>query len=687
MNNPLFSVHSGDLPFRELYWNIPFGKYLIYPIFLIAFGIFIYGVYKRIKIWSFAKRLNKPDAITDRGFWALGDAFSQRLVLRELGPGLAHAALFFGFIVLFIGTLIVMIDADLGIAIISKPTAFYYFFTVTLNIFGVAALAGIIYALVRRYIYRSPYLENLKDDGLTLALIFLILFTGHFLQALRLAAIKPPWAAYSFASYLLALPLWGVQESTLRTVHAITWWTHFLLVMVFIASLPYIKLWHIFTGAVNLFFRSRKPRGRIEKLDLENEQAESFGLSRVEDFAFKQLMETDACIRCGRCQQNCPAYLTEKPLNPKKIILGVKEHMEDVYRLKSRCSAGEKKEGGQEAGDGRRQLVGEVISHEALWACTTCLACERNCPMGIEHLNHIIGMRQYLTLMESSFPREVTVAFKGMENNSNPWAVASNKRFDWAQGLGLKTLAEEAEHEMLFFVGCAGSTDLRVTKVARALVKIMRAAGVKFGLLGTAERCCGEVARRLGNEYIAQRLIQANLEVFDRYRVRKILVICPHCYNTFNNEYPDFGGNFEVVHHTQFIEQLICQGRLKLEGEPLGEVVYHDSCYLGRYNDIFSPPRNVLKKLPGLRLREAERRLRKGFCCGAGGGRMWMEEKIGKRINTERTEQLLRTGARTLAVACPYCLTMISDGIKEKDLSESHQVLDIAELVAARLKV
>ncbi len=670
---------TGEIPNRQIFWNVEYGHYLVYVPFAIALGFFIWGVVRRIKIWRQGKPDRRTDAWARRGWSMLWDAFTQRLLLREFWPGLFHAGLFFGFLFLFIGTLVVTVEADLGIETVGPDSVFghhfYLWFTVILNIFSLAAIGGVLYAFARRYLARSRFLDNQRQDWVVLSLILIILVTGHCLQAFRLAAIQPPWAPYSFASWVLAQLFWNADKASLGVAHEITWWLHLLLAMTWIAYLPYSKLWHIFAGMANLFFRSRGPRGRIEKMNLEDEGAESFGLGKLEDFRWKQLLDADACIRCGRCQENCPANLTEKPLNPKQVIQNIKGHMEEVFAAH-----------GQEGAE-RKELKQAVCVPEALWSCTTCRACEANCPMGIEHLDTILGMRQAATLMETSFPAEVTQVFKGMENNSNPWAIGSGKRFDWAEGLGLKTLAEEPDHEILFFVGCAGSLDDRAIKVTKALVKVFRAAGVKFGLLGAEEGCCGETARRIGNEHLAQALITANVETFQKYNVKSIVTACPHGFNTLKNEYPDFGGNYQVFHHTEFLWQLIREGRLKpgAAGSEL-EVAFHDSCYLGRYNQIYAAPRRVLGALGGVKVHEAARNRRRGFCCGAGGGRMWMEEKLGRRINSERTAQLLATGVRTLAVACPYCLTMILDGIKEKDLTDTHKVMDIVEILAARLE-
>ncbi|MBN2494196.1 MAG: 4Fe-4S dicluster domain-containing protein [Deltaproteobacteria bacterium] len=673
-----------ELPSRVVYWNVLHPHLKVYLPLAITLIVFGYGVWRRFAIWRQGRKDPRMDRIVARTWWAGWDAGTQRLLLREWVAGISHAMLFFGFVVLFIGTLIVMVEADLGFPVLSTPSYFYWVYTITLNVFGVLAVGGVLLLAARRYVFRSRYLDNKHDDWITLLLIFVILLTGYLLQALRLADLKPWWAIYSFVSYGVAkLFFWDVSSAWLRSAHEVVWWTHFLLVLFWVAYIPFSKLWHIFAGCLGLFFRSSHHRGRISKDDAvaamvagEDTDVESFGAARLEELSWKSLLDGDACIRCGRCQENCPAKLTDKQLNPKQLVQDIKGHMEEVFRLR-------KKSG--EDGDGRRSFHGDVIKADVLWACTTCRACEENCPMGIEHLDIIVPMRQYLTQMETAFPQEVTNVFKGMENNNNPWQIGSNKRFDWAEGMGLKPLSEDPEHEILFFVGCAGAFDDRAIKVTKAFIKLLQAAGVKFGLLGIEEGCCGETARRIGNEYLAQTLIAQNIETLNGYKVKRIVTTCPHGYNTLKNEYPDFGGQFEVLHHTELLAELVAQGRLKLGSDGAGPVTFHDSCYLGRYNKVYDAPRKALRAVPGLELKEAARRKRKGFCCGAGGGRMWMEENEGSRINSERTAQLVATGAKTFAVACPYCLTMISDGIKEKDLDETHKVFDVAELLARHL--
>nr|MDA3895997.1 (Fe-S)-binding protein [Desulfobacteraceae bacterium] len=390
----------------------------------------------------------------------------------------------------------------------------------------------------------------------------------------------------------------------------------------------------------------------------------------------------------GRCRANCPAYLTDKPLSPMAVIMDEREHLKKKTNLMCRAAIHQFKKEPEKAEKILEQwqgesLVGDVISEDAIWSCTTCGHCVANCPLMIEHVDNIIDMRRHLVQVESRFPKELMQAFKGFENLSNPWGLASNTRGDWFKDLGVETVEEKTDFEYLFYVGCAGSFDDRYKKVTIALTQLLQKAGVSFACLGDNEMCCGETARRLGNEYLAQHMINFNLEMFDTIGVKKIVTACPHCFNTFKNEYPQFGKSFEVIHHTELIRELARKGAFKggqkFSGK--GSVVYHDSCYLGRYNDLYDTPRDIARFVPGVKLVEAERNRRTSFCCGAGGGRMWMEENTGKRINSERFDQLAATGAKTIATACPYCMIMLDDAMKEKGAEEEFEVLDLAQLM------
>jgi Fe-S oxidoreductase len=404
------------------------------------------------------------------------------------------------------------------------------------------------------------------------------------------------------------------------------------------------------------------------------EETETYGVSDITQFTWKQLLDLEACTRCGRCQDNCPAHLTEKPLSPKKVIQDLKTHLlekKGIMFLR----------GAPQTNGGSPSLIGELISEDTLWACTMCLNCYEQCPVFIPSFDKILEMRRNLVLMESRYPGEIRDVFRAMERKGNPWGVEKNLRADWTQAMGVKTLAEDPEVEWLYFPGCFKGFDDRNKKVAISVVKILQRAGVKFGVLGLEEGCCGDPARRIGNEYLFMTLAQKNIDVFNRYKIKKILTTCPHCFNTLKYEYPQFGGNFEVVHQTELINSLLDQRKIKLKEGPSLNVTYHDSCYLGRCHQIYEPPRQILRAIPGVRLKEMERSRHRSFCCGGGGGRMWMEEHLGKRINERRVEQALEVKPDIIATACPYCLTMFEDGVKAKGMEESVKVLDIAELL------
>jgi Fe-S oxidoreductase len=486
---------------------------------------------------------------------------------------------------------------------------------------------------------------------------------------------------WSFVGWTLSLAFTGMDLNTAKLLHKISWWTHTFIALGFIAYIPYSRLLHIITTPVNHFFSDLKPTGSIEPIrDFEN--AEAFGVGKLEEFTWKQIFDSEACTRCGRCQDGCPAYLTGKPLSPKKMVQDIKtywlEQAPAAIKAKVLAAKAGSAPAPEEAG---KALVGEVVDLHELWACTNCMYCMEHCSASIEHVPKIIDMRRYKVLTEADFAPELQLTCRNMENNSNPWGVGSHVRGDWAKELGVKTLAEDPNVEYLFYVGCSGSFDDRGKKISIALARILQAAGVSFGILGNEEGCCGDSAMRAGNEYLFQALAQANIAVMNGYGVKKIITVCPHGYNALKKDYPNFDGNYEVYHHTEIIAKLIADKKIKLTQPITGTFTYHDSCFLGRYNNIYDQPRQILSAIPGLKLVEMERNLSKSFCCGAGGGRMWMEEDIGDRINNERTKQAIAAGADTIAVGCPFCLTMMSDGIKDNQVSETMNSLDIAEIV------
>jgi len=426
----------------------------------------------------------------------------------------------------------------------------------------------------------------------------------------------------------------------------------------------------------NILLRSPRPKGALSPIDLET--AETFGVAKITDFTWKQLLDCYSCVVCGRCQDSCPAYASGKPLNPKKVILDIKKHLLEVgpelLKAKGKVEASSANPG--------RALIGEVVIEDEIWACTTCRACQEVCPVGNEHIDKIIDLRRNLVLEQAVIPETAEGALRSIESRGHPWRGTTLVRTDWAEGLDIKILAEDSDIDILYWVGCTEALEDRSMKIAQAVGKLLKLAGIKVGILGTEESCCGEPARRLGNEYLFQMQTQKNIELLKNYNVKKIVTACPHCYNTLKNEYPQFGGEFEVIHHTEFITNLLEEGKLRIIKGGSGAITYHDSCYLGRYNGIYKPPRQILNNMPDVTVVEMEQNRRNSFCCGGGGGRMWLEEKIGRRISEMRIEQVIEAKAQIVATACPFCLQMFDDAIKAKAVEESLKVMDIAELVA-----
>ncbi|HSP98392.1 MAG TPA: (Fe-S)-binding protein [Candidatus Dormibacteraeota bacterium] len=464
------------------------------------------------------------------------------------------------------------------------------------------------------------------------------------------------------------------------------WWLHNCVILVFMNLLPLSKHFHIITSVPNVFFKKLEPMGELNKQDLEN--ATRFGTSYINQFTWKQVLDMYSCTECGRCSSHCPATISGKELAPRQLMLNLRDYLYEQEGTVLAAPVGAAAEGEGAAATIGENIVGERLIHDdVLWACTTCRACEEACPVLIEYVDKIVDMRRHLVQEESRFPAELTRTFKSMETQGNPWGIDAGSRADWAKGLEIPTVAEKPDAEYLYFVGCAGSFDDRHKRTTQALVKVLRAAKVDFAILGVEEPCNGETARRIGNEYLFQTMAQMAVEILNGYQVRKIITNCPHCFNTFKNDYPQFGGNFEVIHATELVDRLIGEGKLELNGagQPRA-ITYHDSCYLGRYNGVFDAPRNILGKIPGVQLKEMERSRRFGMCCGAGGGRMWMEEEPTQRVNFRRVEQALETNPDAVAVACPFCMTMVDDGLKSKGLEEKVPALDVMELVASSLK-
>lgn len=646
--------------------------------------IFVLGYYMMYRFANLGVKERRWDKIGKRIKSLLLFGFLQARVGRERFPLVFHGLIYLCFLFLLLVTGIVFIQMDFGIVILYGDSCNY--FTLLADLAGLGVLGGVILAVYRRYIKKPSRLNRRPDDAVALSMIFLIILTGFIAEGIRIANGDPgplcrtsPGSpgddAWSPVGAVLAW-FFGAIGAQGETIWAVFWWLHMIMAMAFIAYLPFSKLSHIFIGPLNAFFRSLRPKGALRKMEIK-EDMETFGVQRIEQFTSKQLWDLFACLECGRCQDNCPAWLTRKPLSPKKVIMDLEEHLH--HRGSKLLKKSKEKEE-------VLPLGGNVIQYDEIWSCTTCGACQEHCPVFIEHIDKIIDMRRSMVMMESNFPNELNPVLRNMETQSNPYMMGNDARADWAEDLGIKVLSKDKDVEYLYFVGCTASFDDRNKKVAVAFAEIMKKAGVNFGILGTEEKCCGEPLRRIGNEYVGQMMITENIDTFKKYGVKKIVTACPHCYNTLKNEYPDFEGEFQVIHHTELLSNLVKQGRLKPSKRLPSLVTYHDSCYLGRHNDIFDQPREVLERVTSSKPKEMKDNKYSGFCCGAGGGRMWMEENIGSRINEKRIDHALETGADTIASACPFCLIMLGDGIKAKDMDEKLQIKDVAEVFASSLE-
>lgn len=662
-------------------------------IVLLLFSLYSFGmgIKERYEILAMAKPENRFDQPGQRLLGALSIVLGQKRLMREPGAGLMHLCIFWGLVIFSLGIIVVMLEGlfpSLMIPVLGSNPYFY----LLVDVFGLLAIIGMLVSAYRRYIAKVPRLgvgdwsEERVIVGLISGIVLLVIsyFVSSGANAVTAGADRYVLAP---VTGMLAAMWSSMSPSNSQVIYEVFWWMHVILAFGLLVFFRYSHLVHPLAAPINIYLRNLQPRGgSIKSLDLEDEEEENFGVSKITDYTWKQLLDCFACAECGRCQDNCPAYLSGKPLSPKMLIATLKDNLP----RKAKAAGNLKEAYAATETDGEAslpELAGEVISEDIIWSCTTCYACQEHCPQLNEHINKIIDLRRNLVLDRSEFPSEAQLAFTNMERNFNPWGVGWSNRGDWADDLDVPTMEDNKDAEYLLFVGCAGSFDDRIKNVTTALVKILKAADISFAILGSEEKCCGDSARRLGNEYLYQSLVEENIEVFNEYGVKKIITTCPHCFNSLKNEYPNFGGNYEVIHHTQLINDLIENKKLNLQGAGDSfKITYHDSCYLGRYNNEYDAPRRIIGQLPGASFVEMSRNKDRAFCCGAGGGRMWLEETLGNRINVMRTEQALQTQPEVIAVNCPFCLTMIEDGLKEHDQVENVQTKDIAELVARYLQ-
>ena len=655
---------------REIYWNVGHGASTLVPMYVLviaAISVLVWAFLQRRKVYRLGKPIQRSDDPTSRAGSMLANVLLQKQVTRVAWPGILHGLFFWGFFLLLVGTTLIVIQADftdLLFDYVFLKGNFYKLFSITLDVAGLVAILMLGGLFVRRYVMRPEGLETKRDDAIMHGLLFVILVTGFVIEGSRMAVteIGRDVSYWSPVGLVVAKLLASMEESALRSLHRFTWWFHLLLVMGFIVLIPFTKFRHILTTSANYFFADRGPKGKLTSLDLEDEEADTFGAAAVDQLSWKDIFDGDACTLCKRCQDRCPAWNSDKPLSPMQVVNQIGE---TAFT------------------DPDADLI-ETVSKDVLWSCTTCFACQDICPASIEHVSKIVEMRRNLVLMEGEFPgEEVMAAMEQTEVNGNPLGSGYASRGDWAEQSGAVLLEGDAEADVLYFVGCYGSFDKRNTAVARSFVELCKAAGVTVGILGKAEKCCGEPMRKMGNEYLYQGLAMENVEMLNATGIQTIVTTCPHCYNTLDKDYRDVGLEAKIVPHTVFLEELIAAGKLQIS--PAGfECTYHDSCYLGRHNDIYDSPRNLIRAAGGS-ITEMEKSRGESFCCSAGGGRIMAEESLGERINIKRVKMAVETGAPELLSNCPFCLTMFEEGVKGADVEESLRPRDIAEILAERL--
>ncbi len=651
------------------------GRVVFALLVLLAIVVFVYSMSRRIRVLLAGRPDDRFRDIGRRIGKTLEYAFVQRRMFRDFYAGFFHILIFGGFVVLTVRSIALVLEGSVpGFVLLPGAPGDYY--TLLKDVFEVLTLAGVLLAVFRRAFARPKRLDLSWDAWLILFLIGLLMATDLLAAGAHLALAPSLQTRWSPVVLGIARMLAGTSPARLQALYETCWWIHLADLLFFGNYLPYSKHFHIITAVPNIFFMNLAPMGRLKTVDLEN--TERFGASRVEDLTWKSMLDGYTCTECGRCRVVCPTALTGKPLDPKVFIGTVRDA---VYDATPQILAAASGRGGPQGGGARKDLIGGWISEDTIWACTMCGFCTTACPVFIiPAVDKIAEMRRFLVLDKAEFPKEVQTAFRGMETNGNPWGMAAASRADWARDLSVVTMGEAQgkEFDVLFWVGCAGSYEDRARKVSRALVEILQSAGVSFAILGTEETCTGDSARRLGNEYLFQTLAQQNVETLNGYGVKKIVTNCPHCMNCLKNEYGDFGGRYEVVHGSQLVAELVAAGRVRLTTPIPETITFHDPCYLGRYNGAYDAPRQILQAIPGLKLTELERSREKGLCCGAGGGRMWMEEKLGTRINQARMKEIAESGAGAVGVSCPFCMVMI--GNAKEEIGAATVPFDVLEL-------
>jgi Fe-S oxidoreductase len=656
-----------------------------------ALSLFANTIADRYWMLRAGEPANYTDRLRDRFKSLLVIGFGQKRLLYKKGSGWMHVLIFSGFLVVSIRTLTLMgrgFVPGFDLPLLGGPLGLVY--ALIKDTFTVIVLLALLYAIYRRTVIRPSRLHLTAEAIVILVWIAVLMVTDLLVDAGTIAqSAGHSEKGWAWASTLLSGYFSSSDPVALERHITVNYWIHVILVLAFLNVLPFGKHFHVLTALPATFLARLTPQGALEKMDFEGREV--FGVGRLEDFSWRRFLDMYTCTECGRCDEMCPAHVSGKPLHPRSIIVderdsayGLADHLIKVGKLKAQGRTEEA--AAAVAAMSRPSLIGDVNDEEAIWACTTCGWCVSACPVMIDHIPNIIDQRRYLTMMEAKVPTVLQGALKGLENNSNPWNVSAAAREDWVGELAVPRMRDKGQAEYLLFVGCAGSFDARNSDVLRATCTLLNKAGVDYAILGNEEGCCGDPARRVGHEYLAQMQIPVNIGTFQKYKVKKVITACPHCFNSIANEYPDFGlEKVEVLHHSQVLADLVAAGRLKVTGRESLKVTYHDSCYLGRHNGIYEAPRSVIGNISTITQVEMPRNRREGFCCGAGGGRMFMEEDLGTRINHNRIDEAAATGADEVCTACPFCLTMIGDAIKETDRSATLKARDIAEVMLANL--
>jgi Fe-S oxidoreductase/nitrate reductase gamma subunit len=675
-------------PTRPPYWNVA-GKEVMYLVLALQVAVLGIGLYRAYRRWRTAFRLVqlvRRDELGPRLRQVLAQAVAQRRLLRERGAGLAHLAFSWGFALLLLGTTVAMLDEDFGIPVMRG--AFYLWFqSLALDLAGLAAAVGLVAMLWRRYVLQESRLRDPADrretvlDACVPIGFLLIVVTGFAVEGLRITVTHDPWGRWSPVGYVAGAALRAAlrTDAALLGLHAGLWWFHLVLASAFVAAIPYTKLAHLVTAPLNVFFAPIA--GRPEALALrpvDFEGSGPIGLGTLEALGGKETLDLAACVQCGRCQAACPAYATGQPLSPKALVADLRDHVRGrPPRPPVNLAPGQER---PLASEGLPPLAA-AVSPEAIWTCVTCGACVEACPIGVQHVPTIIEMRRHLVMETASYPERLQGALANLEARGSPYQGTSTSRTAWTRGLDVPRMAQRRRADYLFWVGCAGAFDERAQKVTRAITTVLSRAGVDYAILGDEESCTGDAARRIGDELQFTTCAQRVIETLGRYEFQAIVTGCAHCFNSLKNEYPRLGGNYRVLHHTELLRDLLAAGRLRPTAKVDGTVTFHDPCYLGRYNGQYDAPREVLRAIPGVRAVEMARGREASFCCGSGGGHAWMGELSGGRISHARADQVIATKARTVATACPFCASMLKDGLAVRGPASGTQVLDVAEIV------